>query len=179
MHCENNSETCINHILQFKSLLYLIIIADLKIIKSKYHLVSFLQPERGVGTHCVVELMGEEFTADVDPQKVLLGRRQVPGCIRTGGMQVKSQLAHRRANRPIVPFKQVTVKEHSEVGHSCQAWDGGVTCCLQNLCRGRELHLFLVVSDSIHLLCPGLVEFGVACCRREVRRVFLLEDHTG
>lgn len=69
------------------------------------YLVCSLQPKGGVGTHSVVELVSEELAADVDPQEVILGCRQVPGGVRTRGVQVGSHLTNLRVHRPIVPVK--------------------------------------------------------------------------
>lgn len=133
-----------------------------------------LQPERGVGTHRVVEFMGKELTADMNPKEVILSSRQVPSCIRACGMQVEPHLGHCRINWPVLPFKQFTVEEHSEVGDACQAWDGFITRCLQDFYRGGVLHLFLLVDALSSSPCWCLVELGVV--RGEFMKAFLFGD---
>lgn len=134
-----------------------------------------LQPERGVGTHCVVEFMCKELTADMNPKKILLSSRQVPSCIRACGMQVESHVSHCRVNWPVLPFKQFTVEEHCEVGDAWQARDGFIARCLQKFCRGGVLHLFLLVAFS-HSLCLWLVELSVEWCGREFMKALSFGD---
>lgn len=108
------------------------------------YLMCSLQPERGVGTHRVVELMGEELAADVDPEEVVLGSRQVPGCVRAGGVKVQAHVCRCRFHRAVLPLEQLAVEEHGEVGDAGQTRDGLVTGRLQDL-YGRLQQPLMVV----------------------------------
>lgn len=132
-----------------------------------------MQPEGGVGTHCVVEFMGKELTADMNPKEVLLSSRQVPRGIGASGVQVQSHLANCRVNRLIVPLKQFTVKEHCKVGDACQARDGFITRGLQDFYRGGVLWLLQDAVAVSRCPCLWLIEVGAAACRIELIKAIL------
>lgn len=99
--------------------------------------------------------MSEELTADMNPEKILLGSRQVPSCVGACGVQVEAHLGRSWINGPIFPFKQFTVEEDCEIGHTCQARNGFITCCLQDF-YGGVLQFFLMAAA----LWSWLVELG-------------------
>lgn len=124
-----------------------------------FYLICSLQPEGGVGANRVVEFMSEELTADMNPEEILLGSRQVPSCVGACGVQVEAHLGRSWINGPIFPFKQFTVEEDCEIGHACQARNGLITCCLQDL-YGGVLQLFLMAAALLGFLWSWLVELG-------------------
>lgn len=103
--------------------------------------------------------MSEELTADMNPEEILLGSRQVPSCVRASGVQVEAHLGRCWINGPIFPFKQFTVEEDCEIGHTCQARNGFITRCLQDF-YGGVLQLFLMAAALLDFLWSWLVELG-------------------
>ena len=117
-----------------------------------------LQPERGVGTHRVVELVGEELAAHVHPQEILLRGGQVPRGVRARGVEVGSQVGQHQVPRAVLRLEQVTVEEDGEVGHPRQPGDGSVARRLQDL-RGHR-GLGGPLSPGVCGRRPGLEEPG-------------------
>lgn len=128
-------------------------------LQTVLHLRGSVQPEGGVSAHCGVELLSEELTADVNPEEIFLGSRQVPSRVRAGGVQVESHLGRSWIDGSIFPLKEFTVEEHGEVGHPRQARNGVVTRCLQDF-YGGVLQLFLMAAALPGFVWTRRVEVG-------------------
>lgn len=107
----------------------------------------------------MVEFMSEELTADMNPEEILLSSRQVPSRVRARGAQVESHLGRSRIDGPIFPFKQFTVEEDSEVGHTRQARNGVIARCLQDF-QGGVLQLLLMAAALPGVFWTRLVDLG-------------------
>lgn len=133
------------------------------------------QPEGGVGAHCVVEFVGKELTADMNPKEVFLSGRQVPGGVRASGVEVHSHLEHRGVDRLVVPFKEFAVKKHCEVGDARQTRDGFVTRSLQDFYGGGVVWLRLDVVAASLFPSLWLTDVGVSGRRIKLMKAITIQ----
>lgn len=103
--------------------------------------------------------MSEELTADMNPEEIFLSGGEVPSRVRACGVQVESHLGRSWIDGSIFPFKQFTVEEYSEIGHTRQAGNGVITRCLQDF-QGGVLQLFLMAAALPGCFWTWLVELG-------------------